>query len=223
MNISQYIDHTLLKANASPKEIKTLCQESIIHQFYAVCVNACNASISKKYLEKSPVKLAVVVGFPLGADTTSTKVFAASEAINNGADEIDMVINIAALKAGDYTRVLNDIKSVKKAIGTAILKVIIETAELSNDEKIKACEIILEAKADFVKTSTGFSTDGATVADILLLKNTVGNRCQIKASGGIKSTTDALELIDAGANRLGTSSGIQLINSTKNTIDESTY
>lgn len=212
MELSKYIDHTLLKATATKNEIEKLCEEAIKYNFYSVCVNGSYVSYCKKLLEKTNVKVAAVVGFPLGAMSTSAKVFEAEEAIKNGANEIDMVINVAKLKDGDFSYVENEIRAIKEAIGNNILKVIIETCYLTHDEKIKACELSLNANADFVKTSTGFGTGGATYEDVELMKKVVGENAKVKASGGVRDRETALHYIELGAERLGTSSGVEIIN-----------
>ncbi|ERK56112.1 deoxyribose-phosphate aldolase [Gemella bergeri ATCC 700627] len=211
MELNKYIDHTILKATASENDIKKLCEEAKKHKLYSVCVNGCYVNDAKKILQGSDVKVAAVVGFPLGAMSTKAKVFEAKDAIEQGASEIDMVINVAKLKDGKYDYVKNEIKQIKDAIGENILKVIIETCYLSNEEKIKACELSLDAKADFVKTSTGFGTGGATFEDVKLMKDVVGNKAKVKASGGVKDKQTAEKYIELGAERLGTSSGIEII------------
>jgi len=211
MHLHTYIDHTLLKPTATQREIKKLCKEAVQHKFYAVCVNGSFVQLAQAELKGSTVKIAAVVGFPLGAMTTRTKLFEANECVRNGADEIDMVMNIGWLKSGKYEWVQKEITEIKKSIGEKILKVIIETCFLTKEEKILACELAVNAKADFVKTSTGFGTGGATLGDVKLMKDIVGNRALIKASGGIKDRTTALKYIALGVSRLGTSSGIKLL------------
>ena len=211
MELNKYIDHTILKATVSQKDIEKLCAEATEHKFYSVCVNGCHVKDAKKYLEGTDVKVAAVVGFPLGAMTTATKVFEAKEAIENGASEIDMVINVAKLQDGEYGYVEEEIRQIKEAIGKNVLKVIIETCYLSDEEKVKACELSLKAKADFVKTSTGFGTGGATFEDVKLMKSVVGNNAKVKASGGVKDKETAEKYVELGAERLGTSSGIEII------------
>lgn len=215
-NLSQYIDHTLLGATATTAAIKTLCQEARTHGFYAVCVNGCHVGIAYKELADTDIKIAAVVGFPLGAGSTRIKVFEAKDCVENGADEIDMVINLGWLKSGETDRVLHEIQAVKKAIGKIVLKVIIETAHLNAEEKKKACELAVQAGADFVKTSTGFAPGGATLADVRLMKEVVGDRARIKASGGIKDRATALQYIELGVSRIGTSSGITLLTQDEN-------
>lgn len=212
-DISSTIDHTLLKPEASKEEIKKLCEEAKNYDFAAVCVNPCHIELCKELLKDSNVKIATVIGFPLGANTKEVKAFEALDAINRGATEIDMVINIGALKDKDYNTVKEDIEAVvQSAKDKAIVKVIIETSLLTNEEKIKACELAMEAKADFVKTSTGFSTGGATIEDVKLMKSVVGNNLKVKASGGIRSLETARDMLEAGASRLGTSSGVKIVN-----------
>ena len=211
MELNKYIDHTILKATASQKDIEKLCAEAAEHKFYSVCVNGCYVKDVKKYLEGTDVKVAAVVGFPLGAMTTAAKVFEAKEAIENGASEIDMVINVAKLQDGEYGYVEEEIRQIKEAIGKNVLKVIIETCYLSDEEKVKACELSLKAKADFVKTSTGFGTGGATFEDVKLMKSVVGDNAKVKASGGVKDKETAEKYVELGAERLGTSSGIEII------------
>lgn len=212
MELKNYIDHTQLKAFATNNDIKKLCQEAKDHDFYAICVNGCHVTLCKKELKDTQVNIASVIGFPLGAMSTKAKVEEAKLAIADGADEIDMVINIGWLKSGDFDQVKNDIAEVKKAIGNKVLKVIIETCYLNDDEKRKACELAKSAQADFVKTSTGFGTGGATIEDVKLMKEVVGNKLKVKASGGIRDAEIAKKYIDSGANRLGTSSGIAIVN-----------
>ena len=210
MQIQDYIDHTLLKPTAIPSDIEKLCQEAKDYKFQAVCVNGCYTKFAKEQLKNSQVKLAVVVGFPLGAMSTESKVFEAKDSVANGADEIDMVINLGWLKSGKLELVEREISEIKKAIGQKVLKVIIETCYLTQDEKIKACELAVKAGADFVKTSTGFGEGGATLEDVKLMKKVVGNKAKIKASGGIKNRATALKYISLGVSRIGTSSGIAI-------------
>ena len=211
MGLNKYIDHTILKATASSADVQKLCEEAIEHEFYSVCVNGCYVADAKHLLQGSDVKLAAVVGFPLGAMTTASKVFEAKEAIENGASEIDMVINVAKLKDGEFDYVENEIRQIKEAIGDNVLKVIIETCYLTDEEKVKACELSLVAKADFVKTSTGFGTGGATYEDVKLMKSVVGDNAKVKASGGVRDKETAQKYVDLGAERLGTSSGIEIV------------
>ena len=211
MGLNKYIDHTILKATASSADVQKLCEEAIEHEFYSVCVNGCYVADAKHLLQGTDVKVAAVVGFPLGAMTTTSKVFEAKEAIENGASEIDMVINVAKLKDGEFDYVENEIRLIKEAIGNNVLKVIIETCYLTDEEKVKACELSLVAKADFVKTSTGFGTGGATYEDVKLMKSVVGDNAKVKASGGVRDKETAQKYVDLGAERLGTSSGIDIV------------
>ena len=211
MGLNKYIDHTILKATASSADIQKLCEEAIEHEFYSVCVNGCYVADAKHLLQGTDVKVAAVVGFPLGAMTTAAKVFEAREAIENGASEIDMVINVAKLKDGEFDYVENEIRLIKEAIGDNVLKVIIETCYLTDEEKVKACELSLVAKADFVKTSTGFGTGGATYEDVKLMKSVIGDNAKVKASGGVRDKETAQKYVDLGAERLGTSSGIDIV------------
>ncbi|MDR7857174.1 deoxyribose-phosphate aldolase [Tissierella sp.] len=213
-NILKMIDHTVLKPETTREMIKQLCNEAIEYNFAAVCVNPYHVSYCKEILNGSDIKVATVIGFPLGANTKEVKAFETVEAIKNGADEIDMVINIGALKDKDYTIVKEDIKSVVEAAkGKALVKVIIEACLLTDEEKKKACELSMEAGADFVKTSTGFSTGGATYEDVKLMKSVVGDKLEVKASGGVRDLGTAQKMIEAGATRLGTSSGINIAES----------
>ena len=211
MGLNKYIDNTILKATASSTDVQKLCEEAIEHEFYSVCVNGCYVADAKHLLQGTDVKVAAVVGFPLGAMTTAAKVFEAKEAVENGAGEIDMVINIAKLKDGEFEFVENEIRQIKEAIGDNVLKVIIETCYLTDEEKVKACELSLAAKADFVKTSTGFGTGGATYEDVKLMKSVVGDNAKVKASGGVRDKETAQKYVDLGAERLGTSSGIEIV------------
>ena len=208
MKINQYIDHTNLKADASIADIKKLVDEAREYDFYSVCVNSANVKLIRDY--NKDVRIAAVVGFPLGAMAKEAKVFEAKCAVDAGASEIDMVINIARLKDKEYAYVEGEIREIKEAIGDKILKVIIETCLLTDEEKIKACELSVAAGADFVKTSTGFSTGGATVKDVKLMAETVGGKVKVKASGGIHTREEALALIDAGASRIGASKSIDI-------------
>lgn len=215
-NIAKYIDHTILKATTTSKEVEKLCLEAKEYGFYSVCVNGCFVKECKELLKDSDVKIAAVVGFPLGAMTKTAKVFEAREAIANGANEIDMVINIGKLVEGDSKYVEDEIREIKEAIGENVLKVIIETCYLNEEQKMLACELSLKANADFVKTSTGFGTAGATFEDVILMKKMVGDNAEVKASGGVKSYETAEKYIELGATRLGTSSGIEIIKGAKN-------
>lgn len=212
MNINAYIDHTLLSASATERDIIDHCNQAKKHKFYAVCVNSCYVPLAKQLLKGSKVKICTVVGFPLGASSTETKIFEAKNAIADGADEIDMVMNIGVFKSKNYVEVLKDISDVKTAIGKIPLKVIIEISELSKNGIVKASEICMDAKADFVKTSTGFAKGGATLTAVKIIKKTVRNRCKIKASGGIRDFETAKKYIDIGVKRIGTSSGVAIVN-----------
>jgi deoxyribose-phosphate aldolase len=222
MNLAKFIDHTLLIATATKNDINTLCSEAIQYGFYSVCVNGCYVELASEFLKDTKVKIAAVVGFPLGAMDTASKVFEAKTCIDNGADEIDMVINISLLKSGCYMKVSEEIQAVKKAIGDKILKVIIETCYLTKEEIIVASQMAVQAKADFIKTSTGFGTGGAKIEDVKLMKEIAGDLAQVKASGGIRDYQTALKFIDVGATRLGTSSGVLIINN-KTAQDEHSY
>lgn len=211
-NIASFIDHTLLSADTNSEMIRKMCDEAKEYGFYSVCVNPTHVRQCKEILKDSKVKIATVIGFPLGANTTEVKKIEAQNAINNGADELDMVINIGALKDNNLDLVRDDIKAVVDVSGSDIIvKVIIETALLNEKEKITACKLSKEAGADFVKTSTGFSTGGATVSDIELMKSVVGNM-GIKASGGVRDYETAIKMIKAGATRIGASSSIDIVN-----------
>ncbi len=211
MQLNQVIDHTLLKPTATVPDIVRLCKEAVQHNFYAVCVNGSFVELAKGMLQDTDIKIAAVVGFPLGASSTEVKVFEATECDSKGADEIDMVINIGLLKSGKNIIVEKEIAAVKKGIGSRILKVIIETGYFTENEKRIACRAAMNAGADFVKTSTGFGPGGATLEDIKLMKDEVGDKLQIKASGGIKDAKTALKMLQAGASRIGTSSGIEIV------------
>lgn len=211
MKINSYIEHTALKPTTTERDIIDLCNQAKEHQFYAVCVGSCYVPLAKQLVSKSAVKICSVVGFPLGNMSTDAKVFEAKQAVADGADEIDMVINIGLLNSKNYVAVFKDISDVKKAIGRIPLKVILEISELSKNEIIKACEICLDAKVDFIKTSTGFSKSGATLTAVKIIKKTVRNNAKIKASGGIKDYETVRKYIDAGADRIGTSSGVDIV------------
>jgi deoxyribose-phosphate aldolase len=211
-NIAAMIDHTLLKPDATKQQIETLCQEAREHKFFSVCVNPVWVSMAKELLKDSGVKVCTVIGFPLGAATSETKAFETKNAIENGAEEVDMVINIGALKDQNDEWVENDIRSVVAAAkGKALTKVIIETSLLTKEEKIRACQLAVKAGADFVKTSTGFSSGGATVSDIALMRETVGPNVGVKASGGVRNAEDAQKMIESGATRIGASSSVAII------------
>lgn len=211
MNLAKYIDNTLLKPAATAEQIKALCEESMEYGFASVCVNPTHVELVAKLLAGSGVKTCTVIGFPLGANTSAVKAFEAEKAVEDGADELDMVINIGALKAGDEQTVKEDIEAVVQAGQGKLVKVIIETALLTDEEKVRACELAVEAGADFVKTCTGFSGGAANVHDIALMRKTVGPDIGVKASGGVRTKEDALALIEAGATRIGTSSGKAII------------
>ncbi len=210
--LAAFIDHTLLKPDASLAQIQQLCAEAREHQFFSVCVNGSWVATAYQLLEDSDVKVASVVGFPLGAMAADAKRFEAEAAIDDGAHEIDMVLNIARLKAGDDKYVLREIIDVVEAADERIVKVILETCLLTDAEKVRACQLVVESGAHFVKTSTGFSTAGATVADVKLMRATVGPTFGVKASGGIRDSATALAMIESGATRLGTSAGLTILN-----------
>lgn len=213
-NLARMIDHTLLKADATKDEVMKLLEEAKKYQFASVCINPTWVKTAAEFLKETPeVKVCTVIGFPLGATTSEVKAFETKNAIDNGATEVDMVINIGALKNQQYDLVEKDIKAVVEAAkGKALTKVIIETCLLTEEEKVKACELAVKAGADFVKTSTGFSTGGATVEDVALMRKTVGPEIGVKASGGVRSLEDAEAVVKAGANRIGASSGVKIIN-----------
>lgn len=211
MNPAKFIDHTLLKPVATQADIETLCAQARQYEFCSVCVNPYWVKLAKQQLKGSGVKVCTVIGFPLGANTTAVKVAETQDAIANGADEIDMVINIGALKGNDLNTVLTDIQAVRKACQGHILKVIIETSQLTDDEKVTACKLSAQAGADFVKTSTGFTGGGATVEDVALMRRSIPQHMQVKASGGVRSREDFDAMIAAGATRIGASSGVKII------------
>ncbi|HEX9921122.1 MAG TPA: deoxyribose-phosphate aldolase [Anaerolineae bacterium] len=207
------IDHTLLKPDATVQEISQLCHEAMLYNFASVCINPTHVKLAAQLLQNSDVKVCTVIGFPLGATSTEAKVFETEQALRDGATEIDMVINIGALKGGDDALVEHDVAAVVQAVhrGRAICKVIIETALLNEEEKIRACLLAKKAGADFVKTSTGFSSGGATIEDVLLMRRTVGPRLGVKAAGGVKNLTDARNMVAAGATRIGASAGVKIV------------
>lgn len=212
MDIAKYIDHTLLKADATKSQIETLCEEAKDYRFCSVCVNPTWVSLAANLLKETDVKVCTVIGFPLGATTAESKAFETVNAIHNGAKEIDMVINIGALRGGDLETVKKDIEAVVNAAkNQAIVKIIIETSLLTDEEIVTACRLSVEAGANFVKTSTGFSTGGATVRDIKLMRQTVGPNIGVKASGGVRTASDAKAMIEAGATRIGASSGVNIV------------
>jgi deoxyribose-phosphate aldolase len=212
MRLNKYIDHTILKPETTQEQVEKILSEAKEYDFASVCVNPTWVSLAAESLKDSDVKVCTVIGFPLGANTSAVKAFETEDAIANGADEIDMVINIGALKAGNDALVLDDIKAVVDASGDKLVKVIIEACLLTDDEKVRACQLSKEAGADYVKTSTGFSTGGATVADVALMRKTVGPDMGVKASGGARSYEDAIAFIEAGASRIGASSGVAIMN-----------
>ncbi|MFU2080711.1 deoxyribose-phosphate aldolase [Avibacterium endocarditidis] len=213
--IAKYIDHTALTAEKTPQDILNLCQEAMTHQFCSVCINSAYIPLAKQALAQSAVKICTVVGFPLGANLSSVKAFEASEAIKQGADEIDMVINLGLVKAQQWQAVEQDIAEVLSACQGKTLKVILETCLLSKEEIVKACEICKKLGVAFVKTSTGFNKGGATVEDVALMKQTVGDAVEVKASGGIRDTATALAMLEAGATRLGVSAGVAIVQGEK--------
>lgn len=211
MKLNKYIDHTLLKPDASQEQIETLIEEAKKYDFASICVNPTWVNFAAQALKATDVKVCTVIGFPLGANTPELKAFETSDAIQNGANEIDMVINIGALKSRNFDLVERDIRAVVEAAKGTLVKLIIETCLLTDDEKVKACQLAQKAGADFVKTSTGFSTGGATVEDVALMRKTVGPDMGVKASGGARSYEDALAFIKAGATRIGASSGVAIM------------
>ena len=211
MKLNKYIDHTLLKQDATENQIDCLLSEAREYDFASVCVNPTWVKYAKKGLEGTDVRVCTVVGFPLGATTSAVKAFETQEAIQNGADEIDMVINVGALKSGNLDLVESDIRAVVESSGDKLVKVIIEACLLTDQEKVVACQLAQKAGADFVKTSTGFSTGGATIADVTLMRETVGPDMGVKAAGGARSYADALAFVEAGATRIGTSAGVAIL------------
>lgn len=211
MSLNKYIDHTILKANATRAQVEKLCDEAAEHEFASVCVNSCWVPLCAERLAGTGVNVCTVIGFPLGAMSTVGKAAEAAAAVADGADELDMVINVGRLVAGEDDLVRDDIAAVVAAAKGRCVKVIVETCLLDDEQKARACELSVEAGATFVKTSTGFSTGGATVHDVALMAKTVAGRCKVKASGGIHNAAEAQAMIDAGANRIGTSSGIAIV------------
>ena len=211
MERAKLIDHTLLKPIATKSDIARLCEEARNYHFCSVCVNPFWVAFAKEQLKDSGVKVCTVIGFPLGANTTAVKVFETQDAVKNGADEIDMVINNGALKAGDEATVLADIRAVRQACVGKVLKVIIETSQLTDAEKVKACELCAKADANFVKTSTGFIGAGATPEDVALMRKSIPAHMEVKASGGIRSREDFDKMTQAGATRIGASSGVKIV------------
>lgn len=217
--IASLIDHTLLKPNATRNDIMKLCEEAKKYEFWSVCVNPCFVKFCKELLRGTNVRVCTVIGFPLGATTTSVKAYEAKEAISDGVDEIDMVININAMKSSEYDFVFKDILAVREATKGKVLKVIIETAYLTKEEKIKVCELAKKANVDFVKTSTGFAPSGATVEDVALMRSIVGDKIGVKASGGIKTLKDVVNMLQAGANRIGASASVNIIEGKESTTE----
>ncbi|MBC1520469.1 deoxyribose-phosphate aldolase [Listeria aquatica] len=219
MNIAKMIDHTALKPETTKEQIEELTEEAKTYQFASVCVNPTWVKFASSQLADSGVDICTVIGFPLGANTSSVKAFETKDAISNGATEVDMVINIGALKEGNDAFVEQDIKAVVEAADGTLVKVIIETCLLTDEEKVRACKLAVKAGADFVKTSTGFSSGGATVHDIKLMRETVGPDTGVKASGGIRTKEDVLKMIDAGATRIGASAGVAIVSGEAGTSD----
>ncbi|WP_423820427.1 deoxyribose-phosphate aldolase [Salinimicrobium sp. TIG7-5_MAKvit] len=215
MEINRYIDHTILKPTATSEDIVEVCKEAKEYNFFSVCVNSGFVPLAKKELEGTDVKVCTVVGFPLGAMSTAAKVFETQQALKDGAEEVDMVINIGELKSKNFKQVEEEIAEIKKTVGDKVLKVIIETCYLTPQEIVLASEIAVKAKADFVKTSTGFGNDGARLENIELMKKAVEGKAKLKASGGIKNLDTALSFIEAGVERIGTSSGISIVKELK--------
>lgn len=216
MQLAPYIDHTLLKATATLADIRILCEEARQHSFYAVCINPVFIPHARAWLEGSDVKVATVCGFPLGAVSSEQKALEARLSAEAGADEIDMVIHIGSALAGDWDAVEADVRAVRRAVPEQVLKVIIETCYLSDEQKRRATEAAVQGGADFVKTSTGFGTGGATVEDVKLMAEVIAGRAQIKAAGGVRTPADAQAMIEAGATRLGTSGGVGLVSGGEN-------
>ena len=220
MKLNRFIDHTLLKPTATKEDVIQLCKEAKQYKFFSVCVNSCYVGLAKAELKNTTVKVCSVIGFPLGAMSTRAKVFETQQAINEGAVEIDMVINLGFLKSKDFDAVCRDIESVKNEMQDKVLKVILETCYLDNDEIIKASELAIQSGADFIKTSTGFGIGGATVNDVKLMKSVANNsNVKIKASGGIRDYKTAMEFINLGVERLGVSSGIAIMNGEQSESD----
>lgn len=211
MNYNKMIDHTVLKADTPLETVKRICDEAMEYGFASVCINPCHVAYCADYLKDSDVNVCTVIGFPLGANTSAVKTFETKDAIANGADEIDMVMNIGALKDKNYDLVRNDVKAVVEAANGTLVKVILETCLLTEDEIKKACELCVEAKADYVKTSTGFSTRGATIEDVQIMKAAVQGKAKVKAAGGVRTHEDMVKIVEAGADRIGTSAGCSLV------------
>lgn len=211
MNYNKMIDHTVLKADTPLETVKRICDEAMEYGFASVCINPCHVAYCADYLKDSDVNVCTVIGFPLGANTSAVKAFETKDAIANGADEIDMVMNIGALKDKNYDLVRDDVKAVVEAANGTLVKVILETCLLTEDEIKKACELCAEAKADYVKTSTGFSTRGATIEDVRIMKEAVHGKAKVKAAGGVRTPEDMVKIVAAGADRIGTSAGCSLV------------
>lgn len=215
MELNRMIDHTILKADATEEDVLRIIEEAKKYQFFSVCINPTWVALAKEKLAGESVAVCTVIGFPLGANTSSVKAYETKDAIANGADEVDVVINIGALKSKQYKKVQQDIEAVVEAAkDKALVKVIIETALLNNEEIVKACELAKAAGADFVKTSTGFSTSGAKAEDVRLMRQTVGPDMGVKASGGIHNAEEAMAMVEAGATRIGTSAGVSIVSGT---------
>ena len=211
MNYNKMIDHTVLKADTPLETVKRICDEAMEYGFASVCINPCHVAYCADYLKDSDVNVCTVIGFPLGANTSAVKAFETKDSIANGADEIDMVMNIGALKDKNYDLVRDDVKAVVEAANGTLVKVILETCLLTEDEIKKACELCVEAKADYVKTSTGFSTRGATIEDVRIMKEAVHGKAKVKAAGGVRTPEDMVKIVAAGADRIGTSAGCSLV------------
>ena len=211
MNYNKMIDHTVLKADTPLETVKRICDEAMEYGFASVCINPCHVAYCADYLKDSDVNVCTVIGFPLGANTSAVKAFETKDAIANGADEIDMVMNIGALKDKNYDLVRDDVKAVVEAANGTLVKVILETCLLTEDEIKKACELCVEAKADYVKTSTGFSTRGATIEDVRIMKEAVHGKAKVKAAVGVRTPEDMVKIVAAGADRIGTSAGCSLV------------
>lgn len=211
MNYNKMIDHTVLKADTPLETVKRICDEAMEYGFASVCINPCHVAYCADYLKDSDVNVCTVIGFPLGANTSAVKAFETKDAIANGADEIDMVMNIGALKDKNYDLVRDDVEAVVEAANGTLVKVILETCLLTEDEIKKACELCVEAKADYVKTSTGFSTRGATIEDVRIMKEAVHGKAKVKAAGGVRTPEDMVKIVAAGADRIGTSAGCSLV------------
>lgn len=220
MQINKFIDHTILKAVATKDDVKKICDEAIKYDFKSVCINPANVALAKELLEDSDVLVCTVIGFPLGANTKEIKALETLDAIKNGADEIDMVINVGKAKEHDFAYIEEEIKLVVASAAGKTVKVIIETCYLTDEEKVECCKAAKQANATFVKTSTGFGTGGATVEDIRLMRETVGEEMGVKASGGVRSLEDLEAMVEAGASRIGASSGVAIM---ENSVSKSDY